>query len=53
LGELEALRLDVVLTNAPPKHDAATPWREHRIDDQPVSLIGPPARLSKGADLAG
>jgi LysR family transcriptional activator of nhaA len=42
LGELEALRLDVVLTNAPPRHDAATPWREHRIDDQPVSLIGHP-----------
>jgi DNA-binding transcriptional LysR family regulator len=44
LGELEALRLDVVLTNAPPRHDAATPWREHRIDDQPVSLVGHPAR---------
>jgi LysR family transcriptional activator of nhaA len=53
LGELEALRLDVVLTNAPPRHDAATPWREHRIDDQPVSLVGHPARLSGQQDLAG
>jgi len=52
LGELEALRLDVVLTNAPPRHDAATPWREHRIDDQPVSLVGHPARLSGARDLA-
>jgi LysR family transcriptional activator of nhaA len=52
LGELEALRLDVVLTNAPPRHDAATPWREHRIDDQPVSLVGHPARRSQGAGLA-
>jgi LysR family transcriptional activator of nhaA len=51
LGELEALRLDVVLTNAPPRHDAATPWREHRIDDQPVSLSGHPARLSGGRTL--
>jgi LysR family transcriptional activator of nhaA len=53
LGELEALRLDVVLTNAPPRHDAATPWREHRIDDQPVSLVGHPARRCPGRrDLA-
>jgi len=52
LGELEALRLDVVLTNAPPRHDAATPWREHRIDDQPVSLVGHPSRLRQAADLA-
>jgi LysR family transcriptional activator of nhaA len=51
LGELEALRLDVVLTNAPPRHDAATPWREHRIDDQPVSLVGHPARLIRAPDL--
>jgi LysR family transcriptional activator of nhaA len=52
LGELEALRLDVVLTNAPPRHDAATPWREHRIDDQPVSLVGHPSRMSGSRDLA-
>jgi len=52
LGELEALRLDVVLTNAPPRHDAATTWREHRIDDQPVSLVGHADRIPKRADLA-
>ncbi|MFW5641570.1 MAG: LysR family transcriptional regulator [Roseicyclus sp.] len=52
LSELEALRLDVVLTNAPPRHDAATPWREHRIDDQPVSLIGHAHRLPPERTLA-
>ncbi|MCU4653939.1 LysR family transcriptional regulator [Roseibacterium sp. SDUM158016] len=52
LAELEALRLDVVLTNAPPRHDAATPWREHRIDDQPVGLVGHAHRIPKDADLA-
>jgi LysR family transcriptional activator of nhaA len=52
LSELEALRLDVVLTNAPPRHDAATPWREHRIDDQPVSLICHAPRLPPDPTLA-
>jgi LysR family transcriptional activator of nhaA len=52
LAELEALRLDVVLTNAPPRHDAATPWQERRIDDQPVGLVGYPHRISEGAGLA-
>ena len=52
LSELEALRLDVVLTNSPPRHDAATPWREHRIDDQPVSLIGHAHRVPPNATLA-
>lgn len=51
LAELEALRLDVVLVNAPPRHDAATPWQGHRIADQPVSLVGHPARVAQGGDL--
>ncbi len=50
LGELEALRLDVVLVNTPPRHDAATPWQAHRIADQPVSLVGHAARVT-GAPL--
>jgi LysR family transcriptional activator of nhaA len=52
LAELEALRLDVVLTNAPPRHDAATPWQERRIDDQRVGLVGHPHRIPEGAGLA-
>lgn len=52
LAELEALRLDVVLTNAPPRHDAATSWQERRIDDQPVGLVGHPHRIPDGAGLA-
>jgi LysR family transcriptional activator of nhaA len=52
LAELEALRLDVVLTNAPPRHDAATTWQERRIDDQRVSLVGHPHRIAHGAGLA-
>lgn len=42
---LESLALDVVLTNLAPAQDAASPWRIHRLDAQPVSLIGTPARL--------
>jgi LysR family transcriptional regulator, transcriptional activator of nhaA len=52
LAELEALRLDVVLTNAPPRHDASTIWTERRIDDQRVSLVGHPHRIPEGAGLA-
>ncbi|MBO6602951.1 LysR family transcriptional regulator [Rhodophyticola porphyridii] len=52
LAELEALRLDVVLLNEAPRHDAATPWRSHRIDDQPVRLVGHPHRLPAGRPVA-
>jgi LysR family transcriptional activator of nhaA len=45
LQGLEALRLDVVLLNTVPQRDAATPWVVHPIDEQPVSLIGSPARV--------
>jgi LysR family transcriptional activator of nhaA len=47
---LEALALDVVLTNLPPARDAASHWLIHRIDEQPVGLIGTPARV--GAPIA-
>lgn len=42
---LEGLALDVVLTNLPPARDAASPWLIHPIDEQPVGLIGTPARV--------
>ncbi|WP_135449796.1 LysR family transcriptional regulator [Tabrizicola caldifontis] len=45
LRGLEALALDVVLTNLAPARDAASHWLVHRIDEQPISLIGTPARL--------
>ncbi len=34
-----------MLTNLAPAGDAASPWLIHRIDEQPISLIGTPARL--------
>jgi LysR family transcriptional regulator, transcriptional activator of nhaA len=45
LRGLEALALDVVLTNLAPARDAASPWLVHQIDEQPVGLIGTPARI--------
>lgn len=45
LRGLEGLALDVVLTNLAPARDAASPWLVHRIDEQPVGLIGTPARV--------
>jgi LysR family transcriptional activator of nhaA len=44
LRGLDGLALDVVLTNLSPARDAASPWIIHRIDEQPVGLIGAPAR---------
>ncbi len=45
LRGLEGLALDVVLTNLAPARDAVSPWLIHRIDQQPVSLLGSPARV--------
>ncbi len=49
LRGLDGLALDVVLTNLAPARDAASPWRVHRLDDQPVSLIGRSHRLGRAA----
>ncbi len=48
LRDLEALALDVVLTNQAPQRDASSPWLIHRLAEQPVSLIGTPARVGHG-----
>ncbi|MCH2396320.1 LysR family transcriptional regulator [Oceanibaculum sp.] len=48
LRGLEGLSLDVVLTNLAPARDAASPWLVHRLDEQPVGLIGTPARFAAG-----
>lgn len=45
LRGLQGLALDVVLTNLAPARDAASPWLVDRMDEQPVSLIGTPARI--------
>lgn len=47
LRALEALAIDVVLTNLVPARDASSPYLVHGLSEQPVSLIGP------AADLAG
>jgi LysR family transcriptional activator of nhaA len=45
LRALEALELDVVLTNQAPLRGEDSPWLVHRIGEQPVSLIGTGARV--------
>lgn len=51
LRNLEAHNLDVVLVNVPPPRDAASLWIPHAIAEQPVGLIGAPARIPDGAPL--
>jgi LysR family transcriptional activator of nhaA len=57
LRGLDSLALDVVLTNLAPARDAASTWLVHRLDEQPVGLIGTPGRVGAGgrtlADLIG
>ncbi|MET4130182.1 LysR family transcriptional regulator [Roseovarius sp. MBR-6] len=48
LRGLGATALDVMLTNLAPPRDAASPWLVHRLSEQPVSLIGTPARIGPG-----
>jgi LysR family transcriptional activator of nhaA len=52
LRGLDALALDVVLTNLAPARDAASPWLVHRLAEQPVSLVGTPARLERAGTRA-
>ncbi len=49
LRGLEALSLDIVLTNLVPARDAASPYLVQRLTEQPVSLIGSPARQTGGS----
>lgn len=51
LPALEALALDVVLTNLAPVRDAATPFVVHRIAEQGVALFGTPRRIALGDTL--
>ncbi|SDW29949.1 LysR family transcriptional regulator [Roseicitreum antarcticum] len=52
LPALEALSLDVVLTNLVPARDAASPFLVHDLSEQPVSLIGPARHDLMGRGLA-
>jgi LysR family transcriptional activator of nhaA len=45
LRDLDALALDVVLTNLAPSWEVGSPWLVHRLAEQPVSLIGTPIRV--------
>ena len=52
LRGLEALSLDVVLTNLVPARDASSPYLVQRLDEQRVSLVGAPGRVpGPGASL--
>ncbi len=52
LRGLEAMALDVMLSNLAPPRDAASRYRVHRLAEQPVGLIGTPARLAECLPLA-
>ena len=45
LRDLDALALDVVLTNLAPSREAGSLWVVHQLAGQPVSLIGTPSRI--------
>jgi len=51
LQGLETLSLDVVLTNRAPTPDALASFIVHPVSQQPVSLIGKPARIEAGTTL--
>lgn len=52
LRGLEAMALDIVLTNMAPARDAASAYLVHAISEQPVSLVGPPAPDASTCPLA-
>ena len=52
LRGLDALALDVVLTNLAPARDAASPYLIHRLAEQAAALIGPLGEAERDADLA-
>jgi LysR family transcriptional activator of nhaA len=49
LRSLDSLALDVVLTNLAPAREPGSTWLIHQIAEQPVSLIGTPARVGRDA----
>jgi LysR family transcriptional activator of nhaA len=51
LQMLEALQIDVLLTNTLPARSERSTWAQHLIAEQPVSLIGRPRRSRKPPGL--
>ena len=51
LQGLETLSLDVVLTNRVPAPDSMTAFIAHPVSEQPVSVIGTPARIGQAETL--
>lgn len=49
LRALDALAIDVLLTNLVPARDAASPYLVQRLAEQPVSLVGARSRLPLAA----
>lgn len=47
LRALEALAIDVVLTNLVPARDAVSPYLVHELSEQPVSLVGAPVLVGQ------
>lgn len=43
LSQLEAHAIDIVLSNQAVARDAKTSWHSHLLQEQPVSIVGPPA----------
>ncbi len=50
LRGLEALSLDMVLTNLVPARDAASRYLVHELSEQPVSIVGPPDLAGRDSD---
>jgi LysR family transcriptional activator of nhaA len=48
---LAALHVDIVLTNQPPPPDALSHFVVHRLDEQPMSLIGTPGLCPPDLDI--
>lgn len=49
---LQAQKLDVALTDQIPQRTIDTPWLVHRLAEQGVSLVGPPAMKGTTRDMA-
>ncbi|RYG93158.1 LysR family transcriptional regulator [Loktanella sp. IMCC34160] len=52
LEGLATLNFDLVLLNREPPDDGLAPFETHRLAEQPVSLVGTPARLNPDLPLA-
>ncbi len=52
LAQLEAHEVDVILANTPVQQDARNALLSHRIDQQAVSLVGPPRFAGSDFHLA-